>query len=196
MSLHVFNREFVMVIYSKKIMLVINCKDVRSDRFSWPFWYLMFTIFLLVVIPERQGIWGRFWLPLLCHYLCWSNILTHMPALLFFSMPIWSMCSSFSVFLCCDVGIIIFSLVAKPPVIDLSSLNGQYGYNSFVPQPTYKANHVVQVLLIHQGVHLPCATLISSTAMQSGMSLHDYFIDCDADSQSLFIYICFMVVSE
>ena len=36
-SFHLFHDwQFAMVIYNTKIMLVINCKDVRSYRFPWP----------------------------------------------------------------------------------------------------------------------------------------------------------------
>ena len=36
-----YDRELAMVIYNAKIMLVIYCKDVSSDRFLWPTQCLM-----------------------------------------------------------------------------------------------------------------------------------------------------------
>ena len=45
--LHLFyDREFAVVTYSAKIMLIINCKDVSFDRFPQPSWYLTWHYFV------------------------------------------------------------------------------------------------------------------------------------------------------
>ena len=39
--------KFTVVICNTKIMLVINCKDVNSDRLPWPLWYFVWHYFVL-----------------------------------------------------------------------------------------------------------------------------------------------------
>ena len=44
--LHIW--EFTVVVYNRKIMFIVDCKDLGSDRFSWPPWYFVWHYFVLV----------------------------------------------------------------------------------------------------------------------------------------------------
>ena len=98
-----------------------------------------------------------------------------MSAFLFFYMSMWLMCSCFIALSCNDVGIILLlPLRAIPSMIATSSLHEQYSCSSF------------SISVIGDGKAwsmsstnaLRCSSsratcLFSSTAMQSGMSMHD-----------------------
>ena len=121
-----------MVIYNAKIVLVINGKDVSSNRFSWSPWYFLCYCLVLGLCCLEIKIYKAI---LNCVFYVSIHVdpvdgyACQQPHL---SLPIWFLCSQFSTFPWIDAGIIILlPFKAIPWITTISSGNEQYGCISF-----------------------------------------------------------------
>ena len=133
--LHMFHdQELAVVIYKTKIILLINCKDISSDRFPWPPWYFVCHYLILgscgMVIKTCGAVLIITFITSISVFKLIQYINSH-ASMLVFAMPIWLICSWFIAFYCSVAGMIILPLMAIPSMITILSLNDQQGCSSF-----------------------------------------------------------------
>ena len=177
-----------MVIHNKRIVHVINSKDVTFYRFLQPPSISCDTAlsFGHGVCKSRQV--GPFSPFLPCQCSCCSNKWTYVPPTLF-SLPLSFRCSCFSV-LPCSVAfiIIILPFTAMSSMIVISSVNDQYSCKSFctstlVSSLLFNMSSDTMAMFSSSSV----AILTSYAIMQSGMSMNDYFINGNPHAWYFFV---------
>ena len=157
-------------------------------------WHLFY---LFVVIPGIQGMWGSFWLFLLCHHSCLPNKWTHVPAAL---SPLYA----------CDLGIAVLVLCLGNAVVLLFfclSLQFHLWLWSHPRWPIGSSSFCTSASVDDQPQSMSfdsmsrcsssiVAILISSTVMQSGMSAHDYYIDDNPHAGYFFISVSWLFLDS
>ena len=152
-------------------MLLINCKDVSSNRFPWPPWYFVWHNFVFGSYDLKSRHTGQL---LIASFLSAFMFIQYTSTLVFY-MPICFICSCFTALFCSIVGMIILLPLMANPTYDCNlipewPIQLKFLFNSaFVDCQPWSMSSVNAWKCSFFRV----VSIISSVVLQSGMSMHD-----------------------